>query len=78
MVGQVTLGMPSSVARLLTVPLIKSFRNFFPKGSLGIVEALSAPVLEWLGEERVDIGLVYNPSPLPSVEIRPLRHRKYT
>ena len=75
-VGHVTFGMPSSVARLLTVPLIKSFHNSFPKGSLGIVEALSAPIVEWLVEGRVDIGLVYNPAPLPSIEIRPLQQQE--
>ena len=76
MVGHVTLGMPPSVARLLTVPLIKSFRNSFPKGSLAIAEALSVPVVERLIEGRVDIGLVYNPMPLPSVEIRPLQQQE--
>jgi len=78
MVGHVTLGMPSSIARLLTVPLVKSFRTAFPKGRLGIVEALSIPVVEWLVEGRLDIGLVYNPAPQPSVEIRPLHaHELY-
>ncbi|HEX3342730.1 MAG TPA: LysR substrate-binding domain-containing protein [Pseudolabrys sp.] len=76
MVGHVTLGMPSSIARLLTVPLVKSFRTAFPKGRLGIVEALSVPVVEWLVEGRLDMGLVYNPASLPSIEIRPLHEQE--
>src|SRR5215475_2049864 len=59
MVGHVILGLPPSVARLLTVPLVKSFRHSFPKGTFGVVEAMSAPIMEWLVEGRVDIGLVY-------------------
>lgn len=76
MVGHVIFGMPPSVARLLTVPLVKSFRNTFPEGTFGVVEAMSAPIVEWLVEGRVDIGLVYNPAPLPSVEIRPLQEQE--
>jgi LysR family nitrogen assimilation transcriptional regulator len=72
MVGHVILGLPPTIAKLLTVPLVKSFRNSFPQGTFGVVEALSASVVEWLLEGRVDIGLVFNPAPLPSLEIRPL------
>jgi LysR family nitrogen assimilation transcriptional regulator len=72
MVGHVVLGLPPSVARILTVPLFKSFRKSLPNGSFGVVEGLSASVVEWLVEGRVDIGLVYNPAPLPSIEIAPL------
>jgi LysR family nitrogen assimilation transcriptional regulator len=57
MVGHVILGLPPSIARLLAVPLVKSFRNSFPGGTLGAVEAMSAPIVEWLVEGRVDIGL---------------------
>ena len=60
MVGHVVLGLPPTIARLLTVPLFKAFRKALPNGSFGVVEG------------RVDIGLVYNPAPLPSVEISPL------
>jgi len=76
MVGHVVLGMPPTVARLVTVPLVKSLRNSFPNGTFGVVEAMSAAIVEWLVEGRVDIGLVYNPTPLPSVEIRPLRDQE--
>jgi LysR family transcriptional regulator, nitrogen assimilation regulatory protein len=72
MVGHVVLGLPPSIARLLTVPLFKSFRKSLPNGSFGVVEGLSAAIVEWLVEGRVDIGLVYNPAPLPSIEIAPL------
>jgi LysR family transcriptional regulator, nitrogen assimilation regulatory protein len=76
MVGHVILGLPPSIARLLTVPLVKSFRDSFPQGTFGVVEALSASIVEWLVEGRVDIGLVYNPAPRPSIEIRPLHEEE--
>lgn len=76
MVGHVVLGLPPTIARHLTVPLVKSFRSSFPEGTFGVVEALSASVMERLVEGRVDIGLVYNPAPLPTVEIRPLHEQE--
>jgi LysR family transcriptional regulator, nitrogen assimilation regulatory protein len=76
MVGHVIFGMPPSIARLLTVPLIKSFSNSYPDGTLSVIEAMSAPIVEWLVEGRIDIGLVYNPAPLPSVESRPLQEQE--
>jgi LysR family nitrogen assimilation transcriptional regulator len=72
MVGHIILGLPPTISRHLTVPFVKSFRNSFPKGTVSVVEALSASVVERITEGRVDIGLVFNPAPLPSVEIRPL------
>ena len=76
MVGHIIFGMPPSIARLLTVPLIKSFSNSYPEGTLSVIEAMSAPIVEWLVEGRIDIGLVYNPAPLPSVESRPLQEQE--
>jgi LysR family nitrogen assimilation transcriptional regulator len=73
MVGHVILGLPPSLARLVTVPLVKSFHGSFPNGTFGVVEALSASVVEWLVEGRIDIGLVYNPAAIPSIEIQPIR-----
>ena len=72
MVGHVVLGLPPTIARLITVPLVKSFSGSFPQGTLGVVEALSASVVELLLTGRVDIGLVFNPASLPSLEIKPI------
>jgi LysR family nitrogen assimilation transcriptional regulator len=72
MVGHVVVGLPPTMARLLTVPLFKSFRKSLPNGSFCVVEGLSHAIVEWLVEGRVDVGLVYNAAPLPSVDIAPL------
>ena len=51
---------------LLTAPLVKSFRNSFPQGTFSMVEALSATVMEWLLEGRIDNYPVHRRSvPLP-------------
>ena len=48
-------------------------RKAMPKARLAVIEGFSAHIIEWLVAGRVDPGLVYNPEPLPSLEIRPLR-----
>jgi len=75
-VGHVVLGLPATLARFLTVPIVKAFRTSFPSASCGIVEALSVPVIDALAAGRVDIGLVYNPMPSPNIEIIPIREHR--
>jgi LysR family transcriptional regulator, nitrogen assimilation regulatory protein len=71
-VGKVVVGLPPTIARHLTVPIVREFRAAYPRASLAIVEGLSATILEWLTIGRVDVGLVYNPTASPTVEIRVL------
>ena len=71
-VGHAALGLPPTVGRVLTVTLVDEFRKRFPKASVGIVEGLSVTISEWLASGRIDVGLVYNPSPTPLLETRAL------
>ena len=70
--GRVALGLPPSVARVLTVPLTRAFRQRLPEAQLSISEGLSTAMQENLHNGRLDIAVVYNPSPLPGIEHRPL------
>ena len=70
--GHVVVGLPPTFERLFTVPLVKHFRERFPAASIGMMEGLSAAVVEWVTTGRADIGLVFNPAPSPAIEIRPL------
>jgi len=75
-VGHVVLGLPATLARFLSVPLVRAFRDAFPRASCGIIEALSVPTMDALVTGRVDIGLVFNPMPSPHVEIIPLHEEQ--
>ena len=70
--GRVALGLPPSVARVLTVPLTRAFRQRLPEAQLSISEGLSTAMQENLHNGRLDIAVLYNPSPLPGIEHRPL------
>jgi LysR family nitrogen assimilation transcriptional regulator len=71
-VGNVVVGLPPTVARHLTLPIVRQFRQAHPRASLSIVEGLSSTILDMLAVGRVDVGLVYNPSPSPAFEARTL------
>jgi LysR family transcriptional regulator, nitrogen assimilation regulatory protein len=70
-VGRVAVGMPPTIAKLLTVPLVNEFRNRLPRGVLSIVEGLSASIQEWLLIGRIDLALLYNPVTSPAVDTVP-------
>jgi LysR family transcriptional regulator, nitrogen assimilation regulatory protein len=70
--GHVVLGLPPSLGRSVTVPLVKAFGRLLPNASLATVEGLSVYMLEWLNIGRVDCALVYNAPASPSVDLQPL------
>jgi LysR family nitrogen assimilation transcriptional regulator len=70
--GHFVLGLPPSLGRSVTVPLVKAFRCRLPHASLATVEGLSAYMLEWLNVGRVDCALVYNAPASPTVDLSPL------
>jgi LysR family nitrogen assimilation transcriptional regulator len=71
-VGRVTVGLPPSIGRQLTLPLIDRFKRELPGARVAIVEGLSTHITEWVTSGRIDIGLVYNPEAQAGLEITPL------
>ena len=70
--GRVAMGLPPSVARVLAVPLTRAFRERLPDAQLSISEGLSTAMQENLLNGRLDIAVLYNPSPMAGIELRPL------
>jgi len=70
--GRITVGLPPTLSRQLTLPLIDAFGRQCPQARLAIVEGLSSHIGEWISTGRVDIGLVYNPEAQPALDISPL------
>lgn len=71
-VGRIVVGLPPSLARRLTLPLIDTFDKEMPKARLAITEGFSVNIAEWLITGRMDLGLVYTPEPLPHIEVMPV------
>ena len=71
--GRVAIGLPTSLARALAVPLTRAFREKMPAATLSISEGLSAAMLESLVNGRLDIAVLYNAGPSADIEITPLQ-----
>ena len=70
--GRVAVGLPSSVARVLTVPLTRAFREQLPEARLSISEGLSSALQEGLVSGRLDIAVLYNAQPSRELDLGPL------
>ena len=70
--GRVAVGLPTSLARLLTVPLTRAFRQQMPDATISISEGLSVAMQESLVNGRLDIAVLYNAQPGFETDITPL------
>ncbi|MDB5899768.1 MAG: LysR family transcriptional regulator [Ramlibacter sp.] len=70
--GRVAIGLPNSVARVLTVPLTRAVREALPEARLSISEGLSSTLQEGLISGRLDIVVLYNAQPSRELDVTPL------
>ncbi len=70
--GRVAVGLPTSLARTLTVPLIRAFRAELPDATISVSEGLSVALQDALVAGRLDVAILYNAQPSPDTDIAPL------
>jgi LysR family transcriptional regulator, nitrogen assimilation regulatory protein len=70
--GHLTIGMPSSLVKLVAAPLLAEFRRHLPNVSVSISDGLSISMQEWLLSGRLDIALLYKPLPSPDIHSIPI------
>ena len=58
--GRVAFGMPPSVSMVMSVPLAETVRIEFPDVRLQAIEAMSGFIRNWIGDQTVDIGFLYD------------------
>src|SRR5207245_4184201 len=63
--GHVVIGLPPTMARLLTVPVLKDFRGHFAEASIGILEGLAASRVDAVATGRRGPGLGLYPARAP-------------
>lgn len=68
--GRVVIGLPSRVAKALTTPLVKAFRERFPQAAITIAEGVSTVLHEWLVLGRVEIALLFDPVYSAELELK--------
>ena len=68
--GAVNFGIPPTLGDVLCGPLIEKFLSQHPQVKLRISSAYSGYVLDWLQRGSVDIAVVYELKPLPTIRTR--------
>ena len=74
--GSVAFGMPSSTSMVLSAPLAETVRHLAPKVKLCVVEAMSGFIREWLQDETIDLGFLYDLDDARLLEARELMHEE--
>ncbi len=59
--GKVSVGMPSSTARVLAIPLVRTVRERYPGIVLELIEAPSADIGALINSGRVELAVVVDP-----------------
>ena len=70
--GRVAVGLPPSIARVLTVPLTRAFRAQMPQAQLSISENLSTAMQDQLLHGGLDIAVLYDARPMPGLDVQRL------
>lgn len=70
--GDVSVGLPHTVAAMLTLPLLQAVRARWPRVSLRLVEAHSGWLLEWLLSGRLDVAVLFGGPPTKGLQMQPL------
>lgn len=76
--GSVVIGLPTTVASIATLPILRSTREQFPKLKLKIVESHSGFLGEWLREGRLDLSVLFMSGNESMFEYRPLLEERLT
>lgn len=69
--GEVSFGLPSSIAMVLSVPLAETVRLELPKVRLRAIDAMSGFIQAWLEDQSIDLGMLYDIG-----AVRHLSHRQ--
>ena len=70
--GRVAVGLPNGIARVLTVPLTRAFREQMPEARLAVSEGLSHSLEAGLVSGRLDIAVLYNAQASREIDATPL------
>lgn len=70
--GEVRLGMPTTTAGILAVPLLQAIQVRYPRITLNVIEGMSGHLSEWLEKGSLDVALLFNLIEAASSNARPL------
>lgn len=74
--GRVSIGLPPSLSRLITVPLTQAFRVQLPQAQLTLTEGFSVSMVDGLRLGKLDMAVLYNPERSPDMELATLHEEE--
>lgn len=74
--GRVSIGLPPSLSKLITVPLTRALRAALPKAQITLTEGFSVLMLEGLRAGSLDMAVLYNPNASPELEMQTLHEEQ--
>jgi LysR family transcriptional regulator, nitrogen assimilation regulatory protein len=66
--GEVTVGLPTTMALHLTVPLVQAVLEKFPAVKLHVIEGMSGHIQEWVLSGRIDVAILYSFDEVPGLQ----------
>jgi DNA-binding transcriptional LysR family regulator len=70
--GQISIGLPPTVAETISVPLAAVVAKAHPAVTLRLANAYTAYLVEWLQRGDLDLAVLYDPRPARALRTRPL------
>lgn len=70
--GSISVGLPPTITRFISVPLIQSFRKQLPNVNLVINEGLTSAIEKSLINNTLDFGVLYNSTETKNLDLKPL------
>lgn len=70
--GTVAVGLPTTAAAVLAMPLLRAVRTHYPEIRLQLFESMSGYIGELLGNNRLDFAILFRDSESRAVELEPL------
>ncbi|MFG0821919.1 LysR substrate-binding domain-containing protein [Pseudomonas sp. GLN_3] len=59
--GTLVIGVPPTVAKIITAPLLKGIQSAHPRLTVRFSSAFSGHMLDWLRRGEIDMALIYDP-----------------
>ena len=74
--GRVSIGLPPSLSRLITVPLTQALREQLPQAQVTLTEGFSVSMVDGLRLGKLDMAVLYNPERSPDLELATLHEEE--
>jgi LysR family transcriptional regulator, nitrogen assimilation regulatory protein len=70
--GEITIGIPVSMAAVLTLPLLQALEQRLPRAEVHVFEGLTGDLRSWLRSGKIETGILYGDDQADGLRLSPL------